>query len=77
MIQSFIPKPVWLLMVAVLIAVAAVWATSYHTWEFKGGEAIRDSGFFFYPRYHAQLGRLALWEAGEYQFTARGLPQIP
>jgi hypothetical protein len=68
------------LMVApVLIAALAVviWAFSYHAFEFKGGVDIRDSGFFSYPRYHAQLGDLPLWKDGEYQFTVRGLPPDP
>ena len=44
-------------MVPILIAVlvAMVWAFSYHTFEFKGGISIRDTGFLSYPRYHAQL----------------------
>jgi hypothetical protein len=68
-----------LTMVPILIAVlvVAVWTFSYHSFEFKGGMGIRDSGFFSYPRYHAQLGELPLWRSGEYQFTVRGLPPGP
>lgn len=75
MIRILGAKRAWLIiLVALFIAGVALWAFSYHTWEFKGGEAIRDSGFFSYPRYHAQLGRLPLWEPGEYQFAVRGIP---
>ena len=65
-----------LMVVSVLMAflVVAVWAFSYHSFEFKGGMGIRDSGFLSYPRYHAELGELPLRKAGEYQFTVRGLP---
>ena len=65
--------------VAVFIAVlvAAAWALSYHRFEFKGGIGVRDTGFFSYPRYHAQLGNVPLWKAGEYQFTVHGLPSDP
>src|SRR5260370_33598720 len=68
-----------LMMAPVLIAALAVaiWAFSYSAFEFKGGVGIRDSGFFSYPRYHAQLGDLPLWKDGEYQFTVRGLPPDP
>jgi hypothetical protein len=67
-----------LVVVAVVLAIAvSLWACSYHTFEFKGGVGIRDSGFFSYPRYHAQLGDLPLWKDGEYQFTVRGLPPDP
>ena len=68
-------KRAWLIILAALLLIGVVlWTRGYHTSEFSGGETIRDSGFFSYPRYHAQLGRFHLWEAGEYQFTARGLP---
>jgi hypothetical protein len=63
-------------LVAVLcVALAvAVWAFGYHCSEFKGGLAIRDSGFFSYPRYHVRVGELPLWKDGEYQFMLSGLP---
>lgn len=63
-------------LVVVAIAVG-VWAVSYHTLEFKGGLGIHDSGFFSYPRYHAQLGDVPLWQDGTHQFTVRGLPPNP
>jgi hypothetical protein len=65
--------------VAILIAtvVVTVWAISYHPFEFKGGMGIRDSGFFSYPRYHAQLGEFPLWKNGEDSFTVHGLPSGP
>jgi len=69
------PTRALLVVVAVVLAIAiSLWAFSYHTFEFKGGVDIHDSGFFSYPRYHAQLGDLPLWKDGEYQFTVRGLP---
>jgi hypothetical protein len=68
-----------LMMVPVFIAalVVAVWVFSYHSFEFKGGVGVRDSGVFSYPRYHAQLDDLPLWKSGEYQFIVRGLPPGP
>jgi hypothetical protein len=60
-----------------VISVVALWAASYHPREFRGGIGIRDSGFFSYPRYHAQLGQMPLWTAGEYRFSVRGLPPGP
>ena len=64
--------------VSVLTAVVvALWAFSYHSFEFKGGMGIHDSGFFSYPRYHAQIGELPLWTSGEYKFAVRGLPPGP
>jgi hypothetical protein len=72
----FKAKRAWrIVLAAVFVIVFSLWYTGYHTWEFKGGERIRDSGFFSYPRYHAELGRFNLWEAGKHQFTARGLPR--
>src|SRR5437899_10217188 len=59
------------------VLVLAGWALSYHTSEFKGGIGMRDSGFFSYPRYHAELGEVPLWKNGEYQFNFRGLPPDP
>jgi hypothetical protein len=60
------------------LVIAAVvvggWAVSYHTFEFKGGLGIQDSGFFSYPRYHAQLGDVPIWQDGTHQFTVHGLP---
>lgn len=68
-------KRAWLMILsAPFLAGIVVWAVSYHTSEFKGGVRIRDSGFFSYPRYHAELGSLPLWQPGESQFTVRGLP---
>lgn len=32
------------------------------------------SGFFSYPHYHAELGKLPLWKDGEYQFRVKGVP---
>src|SRR5882672_4761093 len=56
----------------------ALWASSYHPFEFKGGLGVRDSGLLSRPpRYHAQLGYIPLWKAGEYQFRVRGLPPGP
>jgi hypothetical protein len=68
-----------LIMTSILIAVlvAMVWAFTYHTSEFGGGIGIRDTGFFSYPRYHAQVGDLPLWKNGEYLFTVHGLPPGP
>jgi hypothetical protein len=63
--------------VVIVVLIIAVWAFSYHSFEFKGGVGIRDSGVFSYPRYHALLGELPLWKDGEYQFTVRGLPPGP
>jgi hypothetical protein len=72
-------KRVWPTLAVLLVVLAAgLWAASYHPrMEFKGGAGIRDSGFFSYPRFHAQLGHLPLWKTGEYQFTVRGLPPGP
>jgi|SRR5450432_601461 len=64
-------------LIALSLVVFAVWAFSYHSFEFKGGVGILDSGFFSYPRYHAQIGDLPLWKSGEYRFTVRGLPPGP
>jgi len=68
-----------LMTVPILIGafVVVLWALSYHTFEFKGGIGVRDSGFFSYPRYHAQLGHFLLLRAGEYQFAVHGLPSGP
>jgi hypothetical protein len=78
MIPTLKTKCVWLRwLVALFLAGLALWVFSYHTWEFKGGLDISDSGVFSYPRYYARIGRLPLWEAGEYQFTVRGLPPGP
>jgi hypothetical protein len=60
-----------------VVLVLAVWSLSYHPSQFKGGIAVCDSGFFSYPRYHAQLGHVPLWKAGEYRFSVRGLPPGP
>ena len=71
-------KRAMLVVAAVLLVLfATIWIFSYHTSEFKGGLSIQDSGFFSYPRYHAQLGQFPLWEPGEHQFTVRGLPPGP
>src|SRR5882762_1229303 len=64
-------------LMALLLLVLAVWAFSYHSFEFKGGLGVSDTGFLSYPRYHAQLGELPSWKNGEYQFTVRGLPPGP
>src|SRR5260370_22287578 len=68
-----------LMMAPVLIAALAVaiWAFCYSAFELTGGVGIRDSGFFSYPRYHAQLGDLPLWKDGEYQCIVRALPPDP
>jgi len=73
------PKRARLMRVAaLLVCTFLLWAVGcYHTWEFKGGVGISDSGLFSYPRYHAQIGRVPLWKPGEYQFTVRGLPPGP
>jgi len=72
-------KRAWLTIISVVLAalVLAFRALGYHSAEFTGGKGIQDSGFFSYPRYHAQLGDLPLWKNGEYQFTVRGLPPDP
>jgi hypothetical protein len=69
-------KRPWTTLVGLLAGTAAVlWAVSYHPrLEFKGGKGMRDSGFFSYPRFHAQLGDVPLWKTGEYRFMVRGLP---
>jgi hypothetical protein len=59
------------------ILVAGLWTFSYHTSAFKGGLRIRDSGYFSYPRYHAELGQFPLWESGEHQYTVQGFPPGP
>lgn len=65
----------WLLLSAtVVVLVSTIWLAGYHSWEFKGGLGIRDSGPFSYPRYHAYIGNINLPQAGEYQFTVHGLP---
>lgn len=76
MIGILRPKRWWLIAAGAFFAIGILlWATTgYHTWEFKGGEGIRDSGYFSYPRYHARLGRFALWEPGEHVFSVRGMP---
>lgn len=73
------PKRVLRAVIGLLIGLVVVmWAVSYHPGvEFKGGVGIRDSGFFSYPRFHAQLGELPLWKTGEYRSTVRGLPPGP
>lgn len=69
---------IWVTVIAALFGGGLViWAMGYQTWEFKGGESMRDSGFFSYPRYHAVLGRLPLGEAGKYEFSVRGMPPDP
>jgi len=71
-------KRAWLIVLAAILLIGfALWASSYHAWEFKGGLSISDSGFFSNPRYYAQIGRLPMWKAGEYQFSVRGLPPGP
>lgn len=57
--------------------IVALIVFSYHSFEFKGGVGILDSGFFSYPRYRAQLGDLPSWKTGEYTFVVRGLPPGP
>jgi hypothetical protein len=58
----------------VLLLIAWHWAGTYHLREFQGGIGIHDTGFWSYPRYHAQLGRMPMWQDGNYQFNVRGLP---
>jgi len=70
-------KRAWMIVISVGLLLIAFWATSYHPSRFRGGIALRDSGFFSYPRYHAQLGDLPLWKEGEDQFTVHGLPPGP
>lgn len=70
-------KRTWMIMISIVTVLIILWAVSYHPSQFKGGVAISDSGFFSYPRYHAQLGDLPLWKQGEYQFTVHGLPPGP
>src|ERR1700676_482355 len=71
-------KRAWSITLSVIVALLILfWAVSYHPWEFRGGLSLHDSGFFSYPRYHAQLGEVPIWKVGEYQFTVRGLPPEP
>jgi hypothetical protein len=63
--------------VLIIVLIIVLWTFSYHSFEFKGGLGIHDSGFFSYPRYHAEIGELPLWKDGEYQFAVRGLPTGP
>jgi|SRR5215469_12705198 len=71
-------KRVWLITLSFVVALLIMfWSVSYRPSQFKGGVALRDSGFFSHPRYHAQLGDLPLWKEGEYQFTVSGLPPGP
>ncbi|HKV90976.1 MAG TPA: hypothetical protein VJW20_00360 [Candidatus Angelobacter sp.] len=65
--------------VAAVLAVVllTIWVYSYHTFEFKGGLSIQDSGFFSYPRYQVRVGEVPLWKNGEYHFAVRGLPPVP
>src|SRR5271169_6341102 len=70
-------KRVLILVAALAVIIVAVIVFSYHSFEFKGGVGILDSGFFSYPRYRAQLGELPLWKTGEYTFVVRGLPPGP
>lgn len=71
----------WGKLISVLVIVAVlvftVWLFGYHSFEFSGGQEIRDAGFFSYPRYHAELGDLPMWKSGEYLFTVHGLPPGP
>lgn len=62
---------------AAMVVFAVFWARRYHVSEFRGGQEIRDSGTFTYPRYHVQIGSVPLWEAGEHPFAVRGLPPGP
>lgn len=65
----------WLIAVTVpLVLLLGIWVFGYHLFEFRGGMGIHDSGFLSYPRYHAELGRVALWKPSENTFTVRGLP---
>lgn len=62
---------------ALLIGLCAFWIFSYRPSRFQGGIAIRDSGFFSYPRYRAEIGELPLWEGGSHTFSVKGLPPGP
>jgi hypothetical protein len=75
--KEMVMKTAGRVLMALLLLVLAVWAFSYHSFEFKGGLGVSDTGFFSYPRYHAQLGEMPSWKNGEYQFTVRGLPPGP
>jgi hypothetical protein len=66
-------KLIWLLSAIAVIAFS-VWGLSYHTFEFRGGTSITDSGLFSYPRYRASLGDVPMWKNGEYLFSVHGLP---
>ena len=59
---------------AIPVLVLLVWACSYHTYEFKGGIAMNDGGFFSYPRYHARLGRVDVIHQKRAIFDFGGLP---
>jgi hypothetical protein len=65
------------ILVIAALTIAAIWRLGYHTSAFKGGVGFRDSGLFSYPRYHAQLGVLPLWQDGEHRFDVWGLPPGP
>jgi hypothetical protein len=56
------------------VLVVAGWTFCYHSFEFKGGISIHDSGFFSYPRFRAELAKVPLWKDGEYRLTVSGLP---
>jgi hypothetical protein len=77
MMKSKSMRAMLVLALLVLIVAGSLWAFGYHTFEFKGGIGISDSGFFSYPRYHAEVGELPLWKNGEYSFTVHGLPPGP
>jgi hypothetical protein len=47
---------------------------SYHSREFRGAGAIRDSGVFSYPRYHVELNQISLSETGQHRYTFEGVP---
>ena len=65
------------ILVIAALTIAAIWRLGYHTSAFKGGVDFRDSGLFSYPRYHAQLGVLPLWQDGEHRFDVWVLPPGP
>lgn len=54
-----------------------IWAFGYHSFEFRRGARLVDSGIFTYPRYHAHLGEVPLWKNADYVFSVRGLPPGP
>jgi hypothetical protein len=60
--------------VAIAMAVSLWWLFSYEPSDFRGAAPMRDTGVFSYPRYHATLGDVPLFEAEHYTLRFSGLP---